>query len=133
MLLVYFSSEGYPSCSLKKNGKYYSKTIHPLVLEAFKGPRPPKYDACHIDGSRTNNHISNLKWATRKENVNDMVKHKSLVHGEKHPNSKLTNAQVLEARKLYKSGISGGKLMKKYGVSKTAMYYALNKTQWKYI
>jgi hypothetical protein len=43
-------------------------TIHRLVATAWLAN--PSYKPCvdHIDGVHTNNHISNLRWATRTEN-----------------------------------------------------------------
>lgn len=49
--------------------------IHVLVLEAFVGPRPPGGSACHSDGNQLNNHVSNLRWDTQSENINDAVRH----------------------------------------------------------
>src|SRR5687767_12860617 len=67
--------------SLTKNGyltvniERKPRKVHALVLECFVGPRPEKHDACHNDGTRTNNVLSNLRWATRKENMRDAVGH----------------------------------------------------------
>lgn len=45
--------------------------IHRLVCEAFNGPPPFKGAmAMHIDEDSRNNHPSNLKWGTCKENLN---------------------------------------------------------------
>ena len=49
--------------------------VHRLVLESFVGPRPERMEACHNDGNPTNNHVDNLRWDTRSENVKDAVKH----------------------------------------------------------
>lgn len=51
------------------------RSVHVLVLEAFVGPRPEGLDACHGDGDPTNNTLANLRWASRSENVMDMVRH----------------------------------------------------------
>ena len=61
--------------TLYREGKRYHGPIHRLVLEAFVGPRPDGYDACHNDGDRDNNHISNLRWDTRSANTLDQVQH----------------------------------------------------------
>lgn len=47
---------------------------HRLVAAAFIGPCPPGHEVLHIDGTR-NNHVSNLRYGTRKENMVDKVKH----------------------------------------------------------
>lgn len=59
---------GYKVVSLSKPGVIASATVHRLVATHFI-PNPeskPKLD--HIDNDRTNNHVSNLRWATNTEN-----------------------------------------------------------------
>lgn len=41
---------------------------HILVAKAFLGERPNNHVVDHIDRNRANNHISNLRYATYKEN-----------------------------------------------------------------
>jgi hypothetical protein len=48
--------------------------VHLLVLEAFVGPRPPGLVGCHRDDNPNNNHVSNLRWDTRRENLLDAVR-----------------------------------------------------------
>jgi hypothetical protein len=50
-----------------KNRKYYY--IHRLVLTLFKGECPNGYECDHIDRNPSNNHIDNLRWVTRYENL----------------------------------------------------------------
>lgn len=41
-----------------------------LVLEAFIGPRPsPVHECNHDNGIKSDNHLSNLEWSTKSENV----------------------------------------------------------------
>jgi hypothetical protein len=52
-----------------------SKAVHRLVLEAFVGPCPEGMECRHLDGTRTNNHLSNLRWGTSSENNQDILDH----------------------------------------------------------
>lgn len=47
------------------------RLIHRLVLEAFVGPCPERQEGTHRDDVPSNNHLSNLRWATRSQNVLD--------------------------------------------------------------
>lgn len=58
----------YYGVSLRKDGKYYNKTIHRLVAEAFL-PNPDNLPCVnHKDENRLNNHIDNLEWCTYRHN-----------------------------------------------------------------
>lgn len=60
---------------LTKDSKVKYKYIHRLSLEAFVGPPPAEAsECCHGDDDPNNNHISNLRWGTRSDNANDMMK-----------------------------------------------------------
>lgn len=54
-------------------GRGNTRTVHSLVAEAFLGPRPEGMEVLHIDGSRDNNHVSNLRYGTRSQNIQDAV------------------------------------------------------------
>lgn len=56
-------------------GKGNSVLVHILVMMAFVGPRPDGADVAHGDGDPTNNRLSNLRYATRTSNNQDMVYH----------------------------------------------------------
>jgi hypothetical protein len=93
---------GYPVVGLAKGGsKIQAYTVHPLVLAAFSGPKPhPMFQACHNDGNRANNAISNLRWASPAENYNDRRAHGTDAGGEGNPAAKMTWAKVRLLRKI---------------------------------
>lgn len=51
-----------------------TRTVHSLVLEAFKGSCPAGLMARHADDDPANNRIENLSWGTRSENSHDAVR-----------------------------------------------------------
>lgn len=61
-------ANGYLTVDLYKNNKSYKVTIHKLLAEAFIPNPDNKPCIDHIDGNRTNNALSNLRWATYSEN-----------------------------------------------------------------
>jgi hypothetical protein len=111
---------------------------HRLVALAFLGPCPPGMQVNHIDGNKTNNHLSNLEYVTPRENI----LHSVHVLGNKPPRrvgksygaAKLTEAQVKEIRAEY-DGKHGrcSELARKYGVSSQAVWNILNGKTWTHI
>lgn len=67
---------GYPVVSLGKNCK---KLVSRLTAEAFI-PNPDNLPMVrHMDDNPQNNHVSNLRWGTQKDNMQDCVKYGRLV------------------------------------------------------
>jgi hypothetical protein len=75
MLRLPIRPDGYRKVQLSRNGKARHHTVHSLVLEAFIGPRPANFDACHNNGDGSDNRLVNLRWDTKSANTLDTVKH----------------------------------------------------------
>ena len=75
ILKTFLNNDGYERVALKyevgKEKKYY---IHRLVYKVF-GKEPLSKDMVidHIDGNPKNNQISNLRWVSHRENMNNPV------------------------------------------------------------
>lgn len=115
--------------SLRINGETKKASVHRLVCIAFHGEKIG-LDVAHKDGSRTNNVPSNLRWATRKENMADKVIHGTHVFGEKQGNSKLSSLQIKEIMDLVKTKIRRAEIAKRYGIHRSYVN-ALARGEWR--
>ena len=87
-----------PYLSLWKENKSTLCRPHKLVMEAFVSIRPQGMECCHNDGNPQNNHWSNLRWDTPKNNHADKIKHGTTNRGEQCGTAKLTLEQVRAIR-----------------------------------
>jgi hypothetical protein len=96
--------DGYLIVGLYLGGEVTMRRVNTLVCEAFHGPKPPWAQvAAHNNGIRTANRPENLRWSTHLSNSADMVKHGTLVHGEKHPRALFEQSQVDAIRAQYRA------------------------------
>lgn len=79
--------------------------VHRLVAEAFIDNPENKPQVAHRNGVRSDNRVSNLKWATAAENLADKIEHGTHLFGEAIRVSKLSSGQVAFFRGLKARGI----------------------------
>lgn len=112
----------YLRVALSKNGKPVHKSVHRLVAEHFIPNPDNKPQVNHIKGIRTDNRASQLEWATNSENVKHAFKiglavpntDNINIRGDKHGRTKISEADVLEIRRLAKTGMQPIKINKLY-------------------
>ena len=75
MLKPIASHGGYGRVRLSKNGAAKNFVIHRLVANEFIDNPSNKACVDHIDGDRTNNCVTNLRYATKSENGMSQKKH----------------------------------------------------------
>ena len=66
-LKTHLHKEGYKCVGLYRNKTHKTVSVHSLVGDAFVGKREGELTFDHIDRNRSNNDLSNLRWATRSE------------------------------------------------------------------
>ena len=90
-LKPWINMSGYYQVKLCKNGKIKVETIHRLVASAFLINVDNKPCIDHIDTDGLNNHVTNLRYCTYKENANNettKVNYALSKLGKKHPKAK---------------------------------------------
>lgn len=117
---------------LRKNNKSHTRLVHRIVLLVFKGPCPKGMEACHNDGDEGNNCLINLRWDTHKNNCADMVRHGTRIVGENHYQSKLSEKEVIEIKKLYSLGYTKMALAKQFNVSSRNIFFIVNNNSWQH-
>lgn len=129
------TAKGYHRVCMRNNGKTKYASVHSLVLEAFVCRRPKGKQACHYNGIKTDNQVSNLRWGTCAENYQDKIRHGKDQNGERHGHHKLTANQVKEIRKAYENRTSyrwGEKsFADRFGVHRDTVYRAACGILWK--
>lgn len=127
--------KGYIGISLCKNGIQCSKRVHRLVLESFVGSCPSGMECNHKNGIKTDNRLENLEWVTASENSIHKYRtlHPGCRQGSKHSQTKLTEQNVLEIRRLCKENYSTNFIVDKFNITKNIIYKIKHRRSWKHI
>ncbi|UJB43592.1 HNH endonuclease [Streptomyces sp. A1-5] len=97
------------------------------------GSAPEGTQVAHSDGDPLNNKLSNLRWATAKENMADQFRHGTRIKGEGHPRARLTEADVRKIRENLAAGMTQASQCREYGVSIQAMWALANGKTWRHV
>lgn len=122
-------------CITSEEGTHRYLYVHRLVLHAWRGQCPPRMESRHINGARSDNRLSNLQWGTPEDNHLDKVLHGTVMQGNSHTNSKLTEVQVLKARNLWAAGRTLPEISADLDIhaSRAAVHDALIGRTWKHV
>lgn len=112
---------GYCRVALKNAKGEQRFSVHHLVLNAFVGPRPDGTQACHNNGNKSDNRVSNLRWDTPSANHADQVIHGTVPRGERSGKASLTEADVHEIRRRLCCGEGYRRIAKDFGVLRAAI------------
>lgn len=93
-------SDGYRGVSLRRDGKRYPRKVSRLILETFVGPRPSRYQCCHLNGIRLDDRLANLMWGHHLINMQHRDEHGNTARGERQWKAKLTEDKVRQIHSL---------------------------------
>lgn len=101
--------------------------VHRIVAEIFVPNPECKPCVRHMDGSKTNNNVSNLAWGTYAENEADKKMHGTY---DTRRNGKLTQQDRDAVPKLYKQGLTHQDIAEIFKVSRPAISRLLSGKTW---
>jgi HNH endonuclease len=105
--------------------------VHRLVLSTFIGPPPTlKHHSAHWDDNKRNNNLSNLRWATKRENEEDKVRNGKILKGEDHWKARLTHDDIRKICTLKRAGIRCQEIANRFGVSLSHIYNVTTGRGW---
>ena len=127
----FLNKKGYLTVVLSRLGVKKTKPVHRLVLEAFLGKDTRQVN--HIDGVKTNNKVSNLEWATAKENSLHATRVLGKKRGKDAPKAKLTETDVRLIVMLLNAGYSQREVAKVFNVTNGAIYRIQHGYSWAWL
>lgn len=131
------SGDGYLQVRLMRNGKRVAAAAHRLVWLHFRGPIPEGLTINHKSGNKANNRPANLELATYSEQrlhaVQKLGARHHDVRGSKHPKTNLHESDVVEMRRLRKSGAMVKTIALQFGVSQNAASQICRRVTWTHL
>ena len=128
------TGNGYLKVRLSIDGTVYNILIHRMVAETFIPNPHNKPEVNHKDGNKKKNKVTNLEWATRKENADHAYKHNLFGIGEDFSASTISNADcIMICELLSNTTKSLSKIAKEVGCSKKIVGDILYGKTWTYI
>lgn len=127
---------GYLFHQLSINGIKKNFHIHRLVALAFIPKIENKPEVNHIDGNKSNNHISNLEWCTKSENMSHSYKtnlHKP-TKGSINGMAKLTEEIVFQIKNEYHNeGVTVRSLAISHNVADSCISRIVHGKRWPHV
>lgn len=126
------STHGYWYVGAKGASSLKKIFIHRALAEAFIPNPDNKPWINHKNGIKTDNSIENLEWCTRLENSLHASKNQLIPNGNDHYNSKLSEEQVIEIRKMLSRGIPQKTIAAQFNVDPSNISNIASLKTWKH-
>lgn len=116
-LYVHTNKKGYQFVRMYVEGKSKTYLVHRVVAQVHLSNPDGKPEVNHKDGNKSNNAVWNLEWVTSQENVNHSVDTGLVKRGSDRPNSKLSDSDVIEIRRLRETGMNYYEIGKRFNIA----------------
>lgn len=111
--------DGYVQLILRKEKINYYRRLHRIIAETFIPDAISEYVVAHIDGNISNNHVSNLKYCTQRENIYDKFTHGTMPIGEDVHNSQIDRETAFKIKTMLNLGLSTKSISKNLCITKS--------------
>lgn len=119
--------------ALRKGSNVRMSQVHRLVAEAFIPNPEDKPEVNHKDGNPLNNHVDNLEWCTRRENIQHAIENGLTLRGQKVGTSKLVESDVIVISLRLLSGETQTSIAKDFNVSNHAIHKIACGDNWSWL
>ncbi len=111
--------------------KVWNTSISKIVLLAWRGPKPTKtMVARHLNDKKLDDRLTNLRWGTQQQNIDDKVRNGNQTRGSDIAGSKLTLQKV---RRILNSDLSMRALAAKHDVAIPTIWCIKTRRTWKHV
>lgn len=129
-------TNGYHNFRPLIDGKRVTVDLPRIILEAFVGPAPDGMEVCHGDRDKGNNRLSNLRWGTREENIEDSRRHGTCpigIPGKANRMAKVTEDDIPTIRRLASEGMKYQDIAVRYNLHKTTVGEIVRRDIWAHV
>jgi len=107
--------------------------VHRLVALAFIPNSLALPEVNHLNGIKTDNMVGNLEWVTALQNGQHASRLGLMPRGERRPEAKLTELQVIAIRVECENGGNKTLVAARYGISPAAVALIVKRINWRHV
>lgn len=135
LAISYYKESGYAFANIGNANGFRKCKIHRLVWLTFRGKIPKPLQINHIDGDKTNNHLSNLELVTASENVRHSYRTGASKprYGEDNSSARFTLANITSMRKRHANGERVSAIALDYDTEPSVISKIVRRERWKHV